>query len=161
MRHVTVASPDYLTEYGTPVTPSDLAYHRCIQWRRPGTEHPYRWAFQIDGCTTPVDVKGPLTVSHCDLAVAAAMESVGIAFVLEQHAAEAMARETVMSMLTEFLPPFPGWAICHPQTRRLCAATHAVVRFLAQGNDTNRALKHVQTARPSNAMISSEATRFR
>ena len=114
VRHVAVASPAYLAEYGTPVTPSDLAGHRCIQWRRPGTEHPYRWAFQIDGCTTLVDVEGPMTVSHCDVAVTAAIESVGIAFVLEQHAAEALACEKLKSVLTRFLSPFPGWSICPP-----------------------------------------------
>ena len=134
MRHVAVASPVYLATHGMPATPADLVRHRCIQWRRPGTEHPYRWTFQIDGCTTPVDVKGPMTVSHCDLAVAAAVDSVGIAFVLEQYAADALARAALKSVLKEFLPPFPGWCVCGPRTSRLSAATYAVVKFLIKGN---------------------------
>lgn len=132
VRHVAVASPAYLAEHGTPATPSDLARHRCIEWRRPGTEHPYRWAFQIDGCTTAVDVNGPLTVSHCDVAVAAAIDSVGIAFILEQHAAEALACDKLKPVLTRFLPSFPGWSICHPRTSRLSAAAHSVIRFISE-----------------------------
>ena len=138
VRHVAVASPGYLAEHGAPATPSDLAHHRCIQWRRPDTEFPYRWVFQIDGCTTQVDVGGPLTVSHCDLAVAAAIESVGIAFVLEQHATAAMARRELEPLLTPFLPVFPGWSVCHPRTGRLSAAAQAVMQFLAEAALTNR-----------------------
>ena len=130
VRHVAIASPAYLAEHGTPATPSDLAGHRCIQWRRPGMEHPYRWSFQIEGCTTAVDVSGPLTVSHCDMAVAAAIDSAGIAFVLEQHAAAALQSGAVVQVLAPFLPAFAGWSICHPRTSRLSAAAHAVIQFL-------------------------------
>ena len=137
IRHVAVASPLYLATHGMPLTPADLSRHRCIQWRRPGTEHPYRWTFQIEGCTTPVDAKGPMTVSHCDLAVAAAVASIGIAFVLEQHAADALASATLKSVLDEFLPPFAGWCVCHPLTSRLSAATHAVIEFLTKGCEMN------------------------
>ena len=133
VRHVAVASPAYLDECGEPGVPSDLARHRCIQWRRPFTEHPYRWVFEIDGCTTPVEVAGPVTVSHCDLAVAAAVESVGIAYVLEEHAAAALARGALRKVLAPFLPPFAGWSVCRPYTGRLSTATHAVIQFLSRG----------------------------
>lgn len=138
VRHVAVASPGYLAEHGAPATPSDLARHRCIQWRRPGTDFPYRWVFQIDGCTTEVEVQGPLTVSHCDLAVAAAIDSVGIAFVLEQHATAALARQELEPLLTTFLPVFPGWSVYHPRTGRLSAAARAVMQFLAERASTER-----------------------
>ncbi len=133
VRHVAVASPAYLEACGEPAVPADLARHRCIQWRRPFTEHPYRWVFEIDGCTTAIDVDGPLTVSHCGLAVAAAVESVGIAFVLEEHAAAALARGALRTVLTPFLPPFAGWSVCHPRTGRLSSAVQAVIQFLGQG----------------------------
>lgn len=133
VRHAAVASPSYLAEHGTPVTPSDLARHRCIQWRRPGTEHPYRWTFQIEGCTTAVEVHGPLTVSHCDLAVTAAIDSVGIALVLEQYATAPLERGEVEPVLAEFLPHFPGWSVCHPRTSQSSAATYAIIQFLSEG----------------------------
>ena len=133
VRHVAVASPAYLARHGEPATPADLARHNCIRWRRPDTEHPYRWTFEIEGCTTAVDVDGPLTVSHCDIAVAAAIESIGIAFVLEQHAVAALSRGEVRSILSAFLPTLPGWSICHPRTSRLSDAAEAVGNFLASG----------------------------
>jgi DNA-binding transcriptional LysR family regulator len=130
-RHVAVASPTYLAEHGTPTCPGDLARHRCIQWRRPGTEHVYRWVFHIDGCSTLVDVNGPLTVSHCDIAVTAALQSVGVAFVLEQHATDAIVDGRLISLLTAFLPLLPGWSLCYPNSARIAAATQAVIAFLS------------------------------
>lgn len=139
VRHVAVAAPAYLAEHGAPETPADLAHHRCIQWRRPGTDHPYRWIFQVAERDVLVDVEGPLTVSHCDAAVVAAVDSVGIAFVLEQHAAYALSRGKVREVLSPFLPSFPGWSVCHSRTNRLSAATEAVMRFLAEGAAPNTA----------------------
>ncbi|MCW6510036.1 LysR family transcriptional regulator [Lichenifustis flavocetrariae] len=136
VRHVAVASQAYLAEHGAPATPTDLLNHRCIQWRRPDTDYPYRWVFMIDGCTTQVDVEGPLTVSHCELAVAAAIQSVGIAFVLEQHAGAAVARREIELLLTSFLPKFPGWSVCHPRAGILSAAAQAVIQFLAESAST-------------------------
>ena len=130
VRHVAVASAQYLRENGRPLTPSDLHRHHCILWRRPGTEHPYLWSFLIDGSTVLIDVAGPLTVSHCDLAVTAAADSVGIAFVLEQHAREAIDAGHLEELLTPFLPAMPGWTVCHPRGSRPSAAAQAVLDFL-------------------------------
>ena len=133
VRHVVVASPAYLKANGTPTAPAELTRHRCIQWRRPGTEHPYQWSFQIDHCTSLIEVDGPLTVSHCDLAVAAAIDSVGIAFVLESYASAALNQKLLTAILSPFLPPFRGWSICHPRTSHLSAATRAVLEFIIRG----------------------------
>lgn len=133
VRHMVVASPDYIAQYGRPESPSDLARHRCIQWRRPDTEHSYRWAFQINGSTTLVDVTGPLTVSHCDMAVNAASQSVGIAFVLEQHAMISLKRGALVSLLADYLPTRPGWSICYPRRGRISTASRAVIDILTVG----------------------------
>ncbi len=136
VHHVVIASPTYLAEYGAPATPGDLTRHRCIQWRRPGTEHASRWSFEVDGCQTIVDVNGPLTVSHCDMAVSAAVRSVGLAFVLKQHAGAALSRGEVQTVLSAFLPTLPGWSICHHRTAgHLSQATRAVIQFLTETRD--------------------------
>ena len=63
--------------------------------------------------------------------MAAALDSVGIAFVLEPHAADALARKALEPVLTPFLPSFPGWSLRHPRNSRRSAATQAVIEFLA------------------------------
>ncbi|RWX74799.1 hypothetical protein EPK99_23140 [Neorhizobium lilium] len=134
VHHVAIASPTYLAEHGTPETPADMTGHRRIQWQRPGTDVPYGWWFQTDDCEVTVDVAGTLTVSHCDVAVAAAADSVGTAFVPEPHARSALAKGAVMPILTSYLPTSPGWSICHLRGIRLSPATQGVLTYLLGAN---------------------------
>ena len=130
LRHAVVASPDYLAAHGTPASPQDLAGHCCIQWRPAGGET-QRWRFEVAGEPLTLVVAGPLVVSHCDAAIAAALQGVGVAYVLESYAAPFTAAGGLVSLLTEFLPPFGGWKLCHPNHVRLSAAARAVADLLA------------------------------
>jgi len=138
LRHVAVASPAYLEEHGSPSTPQDLANHRCINWRQPGTAHPYHWEFRVDGRWSSVAVSGPLIVSHCDAAITAALDAVGVAFTLEAYARPLIDSGKLVSLLEEFLPPFPGWFVCSPNHRQVPAAALAVVKFISGESVTER-----------------------
>ncbi len=131
LRHVAVASPAYLEKHGSPATPQDLANHRCINWRQPGTANPYHWEFQVDGRWSSVAVSGPLIVSHCDAAITAALDAVGIAFTLEAYARLLIDSGKLVSLLEDFLPPFPGWLVCSSNHRQMPAATLAVAKFIS------------------------------
>ena len=78
-RQLVVASPDYVDRYGRPKAPADLLQHRCINWRRPGSAGSYKWEFLRDGQWFAVAVGGPLIVSDRNMAIAAAVQGVGIA----------------------------------------------------------------------------------
>ena len=131
LRHVVVASAAYLAERGTPREPANLLDHRCIQWQPPGTNERYRWRFNIAGEDVTLALSGPLTASHCDVAVAAALAGVGIAYVLEPHAAKSIADGRLMPLLEDYLSPFGGWRLCYPRQRHTPAAVLAVVDELA------------------------------
>lgn len=130
LRHAVVASPAYLAAHGTPASPQDLAAHRCIQWRPPGGET-QRWRFEVGGEPLTLAAAGPLIVSHCDAAIAAALQGVGVAYVLESYAAPFTETGRLVSLLPEFLPLFGGWKLCHPNHVRLSAAARAVADLLA------------------------------
>ena len=53
-------------------------------------------------------VAGPLIVSHCDAVRVAALQDVGVAYVLETYAAPFTDTGRLVSLLSEFLPPFGG-----------------------------------------------------
>ncbi len=130
LRHVVLASPAYLAAYGTPKRPEELLEHRCINWRRPKTHEPERWCFEIDGSCVDLSVSGPLTASHCDVAIAAAAAGVGIAYVLEPLAANRITDGSVLPLLEAYLPRFDGWRICYPKWKQTPAAVLAVVENL-------------------------------
>jgi DNA-binding transcriptional LysR family regulator len=130
IRHVVVASRAYLKAHGTPNHPEDLARHNCIRWRRPGTEASYLWRFNLNQQWVSIPVAGSLTVSHCDVAVDAATQGLGIAFVLESWATAAIKAKQLISLLEQYLPPLPGWQICYPSRTALTSATLAVIEML-------------------------------
>jgi DNA-binding transcriptional LysR family regulator len=130
VRHTAVASQSYLEANGTPIHPSQLHEHRCIQSRRQLSGPALSWTFNINSEPTTMELKGPLIVSHCDLAVTAAVQSVGIAFVLQHYSAGAVADGRLVSILESFLPTFEPWAICYPRLAKPSAATRSIIQFL-------------------------------
>ena len=130
LRHVVVASPAYLASQGTPREPAELIGHRCVQWRRTDTHDNHRWRFTSAGEDVTLAVSGPLTVSHCDVAIAAAIAGVGIAYVLEPLAAKSIADGRLVPLLESYLPSFKGWHLCYPRRHRTPTAVLAVVEEL-------------------------------
>ena len=133
LRHAVLAAPAYLAAHGTPLEPTQLLHHRCINWRRPGTQQQYRWRFVCDGKIDTMAVSGPLTVSHCDVAIAAAKAGVGIAYVLGTLGEDAMRSEDLISLLEDYLPPLDGWRLCYPRQREPTTAVRAVLDAITAG----------------------------
>ena len=131
LRQVVVASPAYLQAHGVPATPSELSDHKCINWRQAGLSDPLHWRFMVDSRWETIAVQGPLIVSHCDAALTAAIEGVGIAAMIEAHAKPFIESGDLVPLLQDFSPIFPGWRLCYPKNRRIAAATLAVVDFLS------------------------------
>ncbi len=129
LRHAVVASPAYLAAHGTPSSPDDLAEHRCIRWRPVGDDM-QRWRFAVGGEPLTIAVAGPLVVSHCDAAVAGALQGVGIAYVLESYAVPFTAEGHLVPLLSDYLEPFGGWRICHAKRTRPSPAATAVADIL-------------------------------
>jgi DNA-binding transcriptional LysR family regulator len=129
-RQLVVASPDYIARHGRPKTPADLLQHRCINWRRPGSSGPYKWEFFGDGQWFAVAVDGPLVVSHRDMAIAAAVQGVGIAMWAEALLKPLVDEGKLVALLEEWCGTFPGWHLCYPRQRHTPPALRAFVDFL-------------------------------
>ncbi|PTE08457.1 LysR family transcriptional regulator [Mesorhizobium helmanticense] len=129
-RQLAVASPDYISRRGRPETPADLLQHRCINWRRPGSAGPYAWEFARDGQWFSVAVNGPLIVSRRDMAIAAAVQGVGIAFWAEALLRPFIEAGRLVPLLEEWSGTFPGWHLCYPRQRHMPAGLRAFADFL-------------------------------
>src|SRR5213596_4141010 len=91
-RAAIVAAPAYFGSHPKPKTPRDLTAHRCIRYRMGADGPVYRWEFEKRGRPVTVSVTGPLVVNDVELTLRAALDGVGLAFELEEHAAEHIAR---------------------------------------------------------------------
>lgn len=129
LRQIAVASPAYLATRPTPTTPSDLADHRCINWRRPGQSSVYSWEFARDGAWFEVAVKGALIVNDCAVALRAALDGLGVTVWTEEWLEDELSSGALVPLLGDWSPPKAGFQLYHPSRRRTPPALRAFIDF--------------------------------
>src|SRR2546426_9257548 len=137
-RPAIVGSPSYFESHPKPASPRDLPSHRCINFRH-GSAGVYRWEFDKGKQSLTVAVNGPLIVDDVEIMIRAAIDGVGLAFMLEEHAAPHLASGALVRVLEDWCPPFPGFFLYYPRQRQLPAALAALIetlRFRPEKNTT-------------------------
>jgi DNA-binding transcriptional LysR family regulator len=136
LRFLTVASPRYLRQHGKPNSPEELHSHRCIRQRLPGGKR-YRWEFARHGQAFTIDPPGALTLDNNTLMTEAAIDGLGIAYVPEAYARDALAKKRLVALLVDWCPVIPGLFLYFPGNRHIPAGLRAFVELLREEtNDT-------------------------
>jgi DNA-binding transcriptional LysR family regulator len=134
-----VGSPDYLAEHGKPKSPRELKAHRCINTRWPTDGSLYRWEFERGTEELEAAVTGPLIVNEPELAVQAAVDGVGLAYLFRYQIASQLAAGKLVAILKDWTPPFPGFYLYYPGRRQMPPALRAFVDFVTRhGRDLAR-----------------------
>jgi DNA-binding transcriptional LysR family regulator len=131
---VCVASPAYLDGAGEPKTPEDLQHHRCIGHRMPSGKL-YRWEFEQAGQELTIDASGPVVLDDEDLMVEAAVQGLGVAYVANWVAEEAVAEGRLRTVLSTWMHEPERVAVYYPGHRAVPPALRAfldVVRHIKQ-----------------------------
>jgi DNA-binding transcriptional LysR family regulator len=76
-RRVACASPQYLAERGEPLRPEDLRNHKCLSYKRHGTEG---WGFSTRRGETTITLSSTLRADSGEVLRAAALEGLGVAY---------------------------------------------------------------------------------
>lgn len=106
VRHVVVASPEYLARHGTPLTPQDLAGHACITLEQMASRQ--MWTFKSSKGEVAVPIRSRLSVSTAESAIDAAVAGVGLTRVLSYQGAQALHEGKLQVVLETFEPaPWP------------------------------------------------------
>ena len=113
-RQVTVASPAYLARHGTPRHPRELIGHHCIGWRPAPEVAPYRWEFGEHGQDFDVSVEPRITTNDMLLMIRTALAGGGITIGMEETFLPYIERGELVSLLDDYLPPFPGFYLYFP-----------------------------------------------
>ena len=90
----------------------------------------YRWEFEKRGKPVTVSISGPLIVNDVELTLRAALDGVGLAFALEEHAERHIARGALVRVLEDWCPPFEGFFLYYPSRRHQPPALQALVDAL-------------------------------
>jgi DNA-binding transcriptional LysR family regulator len=122
VRRVLVASPDYLSAHGTPMTPADLAGHATIvAFSRGGL---LEWRFRDGGGERVVRLTPRLMVNDIEAMLLAARCGFGLARGLSYQVVDELAAGSLVRLLADFEPAqepvqlvFAGSGMMRPSVR--------------------------------------------
>jgi DNA-binding transcriptional LysR family regulator len=122
VRRVVVASPAYLAEHGTPLTPGDLARHvTIVSVARGGL---LEWRFRDGGRERVVRLTPRLTVNDIEAMLVAARSGFGVVRALSYQVVEELKAGSLVRLLADFEPPaepvqlvFSGGGMMRPSVR--------------------------------------------
>lgn len=129
-RMVVVAAPAYLARHPAPASPHELTRHACLNLRLPTYGGLYAWEFKKDERPLNVRVDGPLIFNTIDLLRDAALRGFGLAYLPEAHIAQDLKAGTLVPLLQDWSPPFPGHHLYYPSRRQPTPAFAVIVEAL-------------------------------
>jgi DNA-binding transcriptional LysR family regulator len=130
LRMAVVASPSYFLNHPNPKTPHELSQSQCISYRLRAHGPRVPWWFSKDGQEIEVKVEGPLCVNEPELALNAAVDGLGLAYVMEDMAARHIANGSLVRLLEDWSPTFPGFYLYYPSRAQMPAALEALLALL-------------------------------
>jgi DNA-binding transcriptional LysR family regulator len=106
-RLIAVASPNYLATHGRPSRPENLLEHDCIRFRHT-TGAIRKWEFESGAEKIEVAVEGSLITNDLDHVVRAALNGIGISYVLKDHISSHIAAGRLVRVVEKWPLPSPG-----------------------------------------------------
>ena len=128
-RAAIVGSPTYFAAHPKPKSPRELTQHRCLNFRH-GANETYRWEFDKGTQSLAVGVDGPLLTDDVQLLIRAAIDGVGVTFLMEEQAAPYLANGQLVRVLEDWCEAFAGYFLYYPSRRQQPAALTALIDTL-------------------------------
>lgn len=126
-QQMVVASPSYLERNGRPTHPRELVRHRCIGWRPAPDVAPYRWDFEENGRPFNVAIDPQVATNDMRVMLNTALAGGGFTFGLEETFRSHLDQGTLIALLTDFCPTFPGFFLYYPDRRNHAPKLRALV----------------------------------
>lgn len=127
VRHVVVASPDYLARHGTPEHPRALAKANCVRVH-PNTTAP--WGFHHQGKPFSVATRGNLDFNHIAPAIESCAVGMGFGLFFSYQVLPHIMRGRLKLVLEAFEPPPTPVNVIYANARLLPARTRAFVDWM-------------------------------
>ncbi|KAF1042500.1 LysR substrate-binding domain-containing protein [Xylophilus sp.] len=126
-RFIVAGSPALLQRLPRPAEPWDLLTQPCVRLRFPSGAL-YHWEFRQGGASPlALDVPGPLTVDDQRMALRAALDGVGWAYLYEAAAAPHVAAGELVAVLDGWLPPGTPFQLYYPGRRQAAPPLRAFI----------------------------------
>jgi DNA-binding transcriptional LysR family regulator len=130
MKVAIVGAPAYFARRRPPRMPDDLARHSCVQYRRAAEGDVFKWAFKLNRKSQQISVDGRLMVNSTFLAVRAAVDGLGIAYIIEALAEPFLRSGQLVRVLEDWSPSFEGLFLYYSGHRQVPAALRALIDMI-------------------------------
>lgn len=129
-RMAVVAAPSYLAKHPRPQHPRDLLKHDCIRLRQITSGALYAWEFEEQGREFEMALEGRVIFNDSGLVLRAAVDGLGVAYVLEDSARPHVQRGELVQLLRDFCAPFQGFFLYYPSRVQVPPKLRALIDFL-------------------------------
>jgi DNA-binding transcriptional LysR family regulator len=133
-----VAAPAYFAARGKPKHPRELHAHDCINYRRRTLGVVYRWEFSEQGKDFEIAVNGRILLNDGDLMLKAALDGLGLAYLVDSAVREHLAAKRLVRVLDPFCEPISGFFLYYPSRAHIAPKLQALVNFLKLGRQRGK-----------------------
>lgn len=130
LRMAVVGAPSYFERQSRPKRPQDLTTHKCINLRLPTFGGLYAWEFEKGKRELKVRIEGQLVFNDIGMILNAALAGFGLAYLHADQVQEGVAEGTLIQVLGDWCPPFPGYHLYYPSRRQPTPAFGVLVEAL-------------------------------
>ena len=130
-RHRMVASPAYLAQHGTPLTPEDLLGHACLHHRYMNSGRLEPWPLMRNGVDLKLDLPETAVVSTIEPLLYLAEQGFGVACLPPFAVNRQIEAGTLVALLDGSLRDAGSFRVLWPASRYLPPKTRVFVDFLA------------------------------
>jgi DNA-binding transcriptional LysR family regulator len=127
--YVVVAAPRFLAVHGIPRTPDDLLGKPAIATLFP-SRRLLPWEFEKRGRLVRIMPRGPFLSGHVGVQRRAALDGLGFLMTFEGYVRTAIADGSLVGVLEDWCPSFPGPFIYYPSRRQPPPALQAFLDFV-------------------------------
>ena len=117
MRMAVVGSPTYFAAHPPPMAPQDLTAHNCINMRLPTYGGLFPWSLEAEGREVNVRADGQLVFNNLALRLNSALDGLGLAYLPEDQAMPHIVDGTLLRVLEDWCPAFPGYHLYYPSRK--------------------------------------------
>lgn len=130
VRMAVVGAPAYFARHALPKRPQDLTEHDCINVRLPTHGGLLPWDFKKGQRELNVRVEGTLIFNGFPQILHAALNGLGLAFILEDAVQPHIAAGHLVRVLEDWCSVFPGYHLYYPSRRQPSPAFALIVDAL-------------------------------
>ncbi|WP_454889451.1 LysR substrate-binding domain-containing protein [Serratia quinivorans] len=131
-RRMIIATPGYLAQYGTPLTPQALYEHNCLRYRFPVSGKFEPWYFRQDEELLMLEFSGSQIFNEDRLIKDAALAGLGITQRFSGTVQRELNSGQLVEILADYGSDFPGFFIYFPASRHMPLKLRVFVDFMRE-----------------------------